>query len=293
MKRSIALILCLVLVLALAGCSKTVQVDITGLKNVTSNGAETGKTKEDYTLTLTPAQNYEMPTAVTVTMEDAVLTEGYTYDPATGTLTIAGDSITGDFAIAAEARESIVGTFEGALDFAAVLMEMLTLSDPESAEYFDLHDLSVTIGFTFRDDGTCTMYFDEASMEAIVEPMTQQLVDSFYSMLEAVIAEQEIEMSVEDFLDVSNISLDTLVDEMSKQLLSEETLKEMTQEYNYKREDAKLYLSDEKPEDMTEEDANGYTLVNGTLTIEAPVEEDEDSQALINAMFPMTLKRVG
>lgn len=293
MKRSIAMILCLVLVLALAGCSKTVQVDITGLKNVTSNGAETGKTKEDYTLTLTPAQNYEMPTAVTVTMEDAVLTEGYTYDPATGTLTIAGDSITGDFAIAAEARESIVGTFEGALDFAAVLMEMLTLSDPESAEYFDLHDLRVTIGFTFRDDGTCIMYFDEASMEAIVEPMTQQLVDSFYSMLEAVLAEQEIEMSVEDFLDASNISLDTLVDELSKQLLSEETLKEMTQEYNYKREDAKLYLSDEKPEDMTEEDANGYTLVNGTLTIEAPVEEDEDSQALINAMFPMTLKRVG
>lgn len=82
--------------------------------NVTSNGASKAYNGVNYTATLTPAPGYAMPRSITVKVGITTLAaSGYTYDSATGQLTINGSYITGNVTINAVAIEDyyiIAGT---------------------------------------------------------------------------------------------------------------------------------------------------------------------------------------
>lgn len=293
MKKYISVTVCLVLLLSLllTGCSKEVAVDVSGLSGLTSSGAATGMTQKDYTATLTPTQNYVLPQTVTVTVDGTVLTEGYVYDSATGALTIPGSSITGDIAIAATAPESILGTWEGEMDLAAMMADALIAGDELAAEYFTFEDLGLRMTMVFREDGTCSVTIDEASMQATMEALMQQLMDGFYKLIEAMLAEEDMDMSVEDFLDAAGVSTDALVEEILREAMNEEALAELAQECNYKAENGKLYLSDDLETEVTDDDASDYTLENGILTIQMPAEVDEENAQMAQHLFPLVLKR--
>ena len=106
MKKQLALILCIALLLPvlLTGCSKEVSVTAGTLSNVSFDGSATGKTKEDYTATLTADTYFEiLAENINVTVDGKALESGWTYDPVTGKLTVSGSSITGDVTISASA----------------------------------------------------------------------------------------------------------------------------------------------------------------------------------------------
>ncbi|MBQ7415901.1 MAG: fibro-slime domain-containing protein [Oscillospiraceae bacterium] len=84
--------------------------------NVTSNGASTASNAADYTATLTPANGYQLPETITVKRGSSTLsTSSYTYDSATGKLTIPAAQITGNITITAEGVEDsyIIAGSEG------------------------------------------------------------------------------------------------------------------------------------------------------------------------------------
>jgi len=72
--------------------------------NVTgSNTATTIQEGTDYTTTLSAGTGFVLPETVTVSVGGTTLTSGYTYDSATGVLTVDAASITGDVVITAKA----------------------------------------------------------------------------------------------------------------------------------------------------------------------------------------------
>ena len=85
---------------------KHYSVTFTGT-NITSNGAATANDSSNYTATLSANSGYMLPTAVEVKIGSTVLTAGtdYTYDSATGTLTIYASVINADLTITAEGVE--------------------------------------------------------------------------------------------------------------------------------------------------------------------------------------------
>ena len=72
--------------------------------NITATGATTATAGTNYTATLSAAEGYELPEAITVTIGETAYT-GFTYNSSTGAISIPGADITGAVVISATAVE--------------------------------------------------------------------------------------------------------------------------------------------------------------------------------------------
>ena len=81
----------------------TFEVDVSGLEHGHSPDAPATATEgEDLSFTITPDTGYTLPESITITVGGEVLSsDAYSYDPATGKVTIYGDYVTGDISISA------------------------------------------------------------------------------------------------------------------------------------------------------------------------------------------------
>lgn len=286
MKKQYAVILSLVLVMCVlfTGCSKEVTVDVTGLSQVTSDGAAVAKTGEAYSATLTAAQYYELPETITVTVDGAALSGGYTYDPQTGALSIEGESITGNVAIEAKAFESIIGTWKSGVDISGYMNTVIG-GIPMMGEYFDFADLTMDFVMTFNEDGTFAMVGDAASIDTLLVNLKDQMKDGMIKMLEDVLAAEGVEMTIEEFLAASNMDMDELIEESLADVSPEEMIESMENDGTYKVEDGKLYLNEFEPED-----AQVFEIKDGVMTLQ--VSEGDKGEEMMDILFPMVLKRV-
>lgn len=287
MKKFFAIVLsALMLMSLLTGCSKEVTVDATGLQHITLEGAATAMTKEGYTAKLIPDEHYVLPETVTVTMEEQG-EQTYTYDPATGELTFT--QVTGNITIAATATESIVGTWAGSVDFTQMLTESLA-TDPTLSGYFTISSFVLDLTMTFDAEGNCSLAIDEESAKAAIEAVSQELLDGMLKMLNELLKQQGVEMTMEDYLAASGMTMEDLRAQLSAELNVEDMVGELSQENTYEIRDGKLYLADADG-NFTEDGAAPYTLLDGVLTIEASEEAAEEEYA--DYMFPLVLNRVG
>lgn len=291
MKKQFAIVLCLILLCtALTGCSKEVAVDVSGLTQITLSGNTTAVTGQSYTATLIPAKNFELPKTITVTVDGAALTEGYTYDPATGALTVEAGSVTGSLAISGTATESIVGKWEATKDMTAMFNDYITKADPTTAKYFNFTNLTLDMTMEFTAEGTCKIEFSQDSFTTFIQAVTEGTIAGMNKMLEDMLASQNINLTVEQFLAFTGVSMEDMIKEAMSSVKPEEMLGELTGTSNYKVEDGKLYTS-ENAASTDYKDVNPYTVKDGVLTIEGILGDSEQAEAL-KYFFPLTLNRV-
>lgn len=291
MRKQFAIVLCVVLLCAMfTGCSKEVAVDAAGLTQITFSGNTTAMTEKDYTATLIPAEHYDLPKTVTVTVDGAVLTEGYTYDPSTGKLTVTGDALTGALTISGTATESIVGKWETSQDVSAMFNAMVTKSDPSTAQYFTFTGLTLDLTMEFTADGTCVQSVSEESYAAFIQAVTEGTVAGMNKMLEDMLKDQNINMTVEEFLAFTGVSMEDMIQQAMGSTSTDSFYAMLVTACNYKVEDGKLYTSaSAESKDYTE--VNAYTVKDGVLTIES--NPDNASEAEFGQyIFPTSLKRV-
>lgn len=292
MKKKIALALCFVMLLGVlfTGCSKTITVE-TVLTEITFTGAESGKTGEAYTATLTPSEHFELPETITVTADGAEIT-GYTYDAETGALTIPADAVTGNLVITAAATESLIGTWTGNVDMTALINEAMIASDETLADYFQFSNLYFTVNMTFTEDGTCSLAFDSASLEALLDDILTQMEPGMTKLLEELVDYYGYDTTVEELLESMGYSTMAayLEDQMNPAALLED-MDTMDQEGNYLVQDGILYMSGSLDEEavVDENNTTPYTLENGVLTIEAGSLAEEE---YADMLFPLVLSRV-
>ena len=291
MKKQLSIVLCLLLLVSvlLTGCTKEVAVDASGLQNITFTGETVANNKDAYTATLTAAEHYDLPETITVTVGGTALTEGYTWEPATGALNIDSAYITGDIAIAGTATESIVGTWTGTVDITDYLTDTMTAADASMATYFTFSDLVMDMTMSFTAEGTCSMEFDQEGMETLINKMLEQMRPGLEKMMTEAIAAEGLDMSLEEFLEMAGISLDDLLAEVADAALSADVLEDMNQSGNYQAKDGRLWISDDLDSEIDEDDWQVYTIENGTLTIDLA---DGDTDVETAFLFPLTLTRV-
>ena len=292
MKKQLSIVLCLLLLVSvlLTGCTKEVAVDASGLQNITFAGETVANDKDAYTATLTAGESYALPETLTVTVGGTALTEGYTWDPATGTLRIDPAYITGDIAISGTATESIVGAWTGTVDITDYVTDTMAATDASMASYFTFSDLAMDLTMTFTAEGTCSMEFDQESVEALVSKMLEQMRPGLEKLLEETLAAQGLDMSLEEFLEMSGMSLDDMMAEMTAELsFTEDMLEDLNQSGKYQVKDGCLWISEDLDSEIDEDDYQLYTIENGVLTIDL-AEGDDDKEVAF--LFPLTLTRV-
>ena len=196
-----------------------------------------------------------------------------------------GNSKSGD-------KEKFVGTWNATLDMTDVLNESLregiAEEDETMADYFSVDKFDFVVEFTFNEDGTYSTTVDEASLNRSSDALKASVKDGLMRYFEDMVAEMDLDMSVEDLLDLSGRSIDALLDEALPTDLFDDVLDEFRLKGNWKAENGKLHTTESVDESI---DKNAYELYeftsNGDIKLSL-VDDSEDE----SGVFPMILKKV-
>lgn len=266
-----------------------VDVNTDNLFNLTLDDESDAMMMHTYKATLVPAKGCELPDEITVTVAGLELTDDCTYDSATGELTIDKDAITGDIAISAAAIVDIVGTWEGTVDMSDIINDALA-SDPTMAGYFTFSDISFKIILTFDENANFTMRADEASFQNVMDNLKTQMAVGMRKYFEDYLAASNINMSVDDLLAYSGISIDELIQEAFEESMPDDMLEQIETECKYTIIGDTMFLGSHVDPEADAFDCNPFSINGNTLTIEVTPEDDGDTY--MDYLFPLVLERV-
>ncbi len=146
-------------VIAATGTAEEYDVTLT-LTNLTATGDETATYGEDIDVTLSAAENYDLPTAITVTIGEAEAVEDtdYTYNSGTGAIHIAGAKVIGAVTITAAAT----GESQGAI----TLTLTNVTADGDTEAFYDTEISTIlTAAENYELPATITVTVDAAELE--------------------------------------------------------------------------------------------------------------------------------
>ena len=263
-----------------------VSVDTQNLYHISTDGSAEGLTMTDYTATLTPESGYLLPEEVSVVVDGKALESGYTYDPATGSLTISGKSITGNVEISANAPAEIVGIWIATLNYDTILNDAYAM-DPTMAQFAKFEGLNLIMHYEFREDETVSITLDDSSFQVFKERLKVQMKDFIIQFMKYLLELQGIDVSLEDYMAESGVDLDILIEQELGAAFSEEVFAEMERDGFYRLSEGYLYVLEELDDKLEKDGALDYKLEGDTLTIGS-----EETDPDLAYTFPLELKKV-
>ena len=187
------------------------------------------------------------------------------------------------------AKEDLSGTWKTTMDMSAGYNAELVAVDPTMAEYLKLDSFDVPLIMELKADGTYTMTVDRAELETVMDQVIEVTTNGTLAYFEDILAQEGIEMDVNEALTLMGISLDDLVAELTAELDSEEFYASMGGEGKWKASDGKFYMTDSLDAVAGVGEYNTYVLEGDTLTMDIGTETLDEATA---QMFPMVFTRV-
>lgn len=189
-----------------------------------------------------------------------------------------------------EKKETLVGTWNATIDIAEVYnAEIAASGDEAMAEYLSVDSFAIPLVMTFNEDGTYSLTVDKEGMDAAMNGLIEDMKVGLEKYFNDYFSSMGLEIDVDEALAASGMSLDSLVEEMKGEIMTEDMYADMESAGQYKAEDGKLYLTEDVEVEPVGGVYNTYTIEGDTLTIDAGTEELEDEMAEL--LFPLVLKR--
>lgn len=186
-------------------------------------------------------------------------------------------------------KDALVGTWTGTMDMAelvnAGMVEGLGADAAELAEYMEVETLEITVTMTFNDDDTYSLVVDEASIDAAMHGMVEDVTNGLIQYFEDMLAAEGLDMTVDELLAYSGMSIDTLAEEMYNSIATEDMFDGLNSEGNFKVSDGKLFLSDGLDYAVDEAIYEMYTIEGNTLTIDKGTATDEYEDYIYPMVF--------
>lgn len=181
-------------------------------------------------------------------------------------------------------KDKLLGTWVATVDLAEMLNEEMAGSDPTMAEYLKIDSLEMKFVLTFNKDDTCSMAIDEDALADEIDAALDTLMDGTKKYLVDMFADQGLDMSLDEILELSGVSLDDLRDELAADMDIAGEFEDMNFEGNFKASKGKLYMSTSLDEEINENQYDTYELKDGKLIIDTDADEDVP-------FFPMTFEK--
>ena len=187
-------------------------------------------------------------------------------------------------------KDAFLGTWEATADLVESINKDLSEGfagvDEGMAEYFKISSFEVTLVYTFNKDDTYSIRLDEDSLKAAIEHTKDEVKDGVGAYFEDVIAEAELDMTVEELLEASELDLDDLADSaFDYNMIRGSFTNEFECEGKWKAENGQLYLSksvNEEADDLSEL----YEITSDGIRLTKP-EGSEDEMGI----YPLLLKK--
>lgn len=168
-------------------------------------------------------------------------------------------------------KNKIVGDWAGEIDLTDGLNKVLedSIGDPEAMQYIKISDFTMKLTLSLEKGGDYTMAIDEKAIKKSMTDALDEMKDGMRKYFEKMIADQGLDMSVDDFFQaMAGVSFDEYLDDELDldSILSE--FEDLEESGTYKAEDGELTLKNDDG-DKTEFE---YELDGSTLTLDS----DED-----------------
>lgn len=191
-------------------------------------------------------------------------------------------------------KAALQGTWEGEFELADALnADMADEADPENADFFQVSSFKIKLRLVFNSDDTYSMILDESVMPQLMEGFKQDLSTGVEHYLEALIAEEGLDMSLEEFVEISGFTMDKLLDQVSPQGTLESLVMEMTRGIErsgkYRANNGKLYMTNGMSQELDDSSFDNYILDGNTLTLVAAA---QDMDEVTDALYPMVFHKV-
>ena len=188
-------------------------------------------------------------------------------------------------------KDALIGSWTGAMDLteavnAALVSEMGEDEDAaEMAQYLTIDSLKINMTVTFNEDDTYSMVVDEASLEDAMMGMMDDMADGMIEYFEALLEAEGLDMTVEELLAYSGMSVESLAEDMYNAFATEDMFSDLNSEGNFKVSDGKLFLSDGLEYAVDEAIYELYTIEGNTLTIDKGTATDEFEEYIYPMVF--------
>lgn len=273
LRKLLALLLCLAMMLAAVGCgeaaSTTDEDDDKPAKKSSTSVSTTQTGDEDVTTTT------DMVTTTTQRDKDT------TAEPTTTTTTGSGT------AAALPDDEMILGDWETEIEFGDMMDYMG--DETSTVNYFDFSTFAITMTFSFEEDGTARQTANVKDAE--VEELTAIFLDGMDEYLQAMLRDGGYS-SAEELCEANGCSSMEELREKMAELLAQlivSSVNLIVEEVTYRFEDGYLFFTDAEGE----EEQYNYTLTATRLLMDYVGEVTEENESVINAIMPLTFKKVG
>jgi len=187
--------------------------------------------------------------------------------------------------------DALIGTWEGELDDAAYLNQLIRTSYGEAmAQYWTIDSFPLPIVMTFREDGTYTQTVDQNKFAQSIELLRQTLRKGLVEFIQDLIDASGEETTVDAVLESQGITVDSFLDEA----LSEEVINTIIADYTFEgkfdAKEGKLFTSAGPEFNIDESIYETYEVTEDTLTLQSIVSGEDDAR-LDEEHYPIVLKR--
>lgn len=140
-------------------------------------------------------------------------------------------------------KDRIIGTWEATIDMTEMMKEVFS-SDDTMASFVQVPEFSMKMTFTFNENSLMVMAVDEDSVSESFSKLMEEVKAGLNQYFEQVLEENQLDITVEELLQMSNLDLDQLVDEMSEAAIEAMDLESLSYQCYYEIDGDRLYSYD-------------------------------------------------
>lgn len=179
--------------------------------------------------------------------------------------------------------DALVGDWQATIDMTDMVNDEMKAglgNDAELMSYFNISDFTIKINLSFGSDGTYKLTADQASLEQSLDAVVATFRDGIINYFEDMIAQQGVDMTVDEVLEASGYTLDDFLEEAFDKQSMMSSMSEMNSSGTFKAKSGILSLNDGK-----ETGLEAYELDGNKLTLTGEGVEDSDLVGLYPLVF--------
>ncbi len=185
------------------------------------------------------------------------------------------------------AEKGITGSWAADVDMTEYLNKILS-EEEELSQYLTLENFTIKLLANFNEDGTYSFACDPDSATAAMDGLKDQMKVAVTNYLEDMIKKEGLDMTLDEMLAASGMSMDDLVNEMDNAYSADDLVGDLNTEGKYLYEEGKLALSNSLDEDADLSAYEAVKLDGDTLTLTGEGDTDGEYAGL----YPLVFERV-
>lgn len=180
-------------------------------------------------------------------------------------------------------KEALIGDWESTIDLTGMLNEQMEAGmggDEEMMSYFNFSSFTMKLNLSFNDDDTYKLSVNEEELDKSFDELIESLRTGITKYLEDMIAQQGVDMTVDEFLQQMGMDLDTFMDQALNKDVILASMGDMASSGTFEAKDGVLYMTENGSTSLAE-----YALDNGKLTLSDKGADDSELKDFYPLVF--------